>query len=103
MGRLFAYLVDLVIAVLVGRLFSRVIQTLFGTPPGPHRGSGNRPDGPGASRRETKGGEMARDPVCGMFVSTELSHRLNQEGKTLHFCSRECLDRYQKTEVKVHP
>jgi len=39
--------------------------------------------------------ETARDPVCGMFVSTELSHRLESEGKVLHFCSPECLEKYQ--------
>jgi YHS domain-containing protein len=41
-------------------------------------------------------GKMVRDPVCGMFVSTELSHQLTEQGQTLHFCSRECLERYQK-------
>ena len=40
-------------------------------------------------------GEAARDPVCGMFVSTELSHRLEIGGRTLHFCSDECLQKYQ--------
>jgi YHS domain-containing protein len=43
-------------------------------------------------------GETARDPVCGMFVSTELSHRLTRGKETLHFCSRECLERYEKNE-----
>ncbi len=41
-------------------------------------------------------GEMARDPMCGMFVSTELSHQLRQGAGTLHFCSRECLEKYRK-------
>ena len=40
-------------------------------------------------------GEMVRDPVCGMFVATELSqHR--RGGETVHFCSRECMEKYQK-------
>ena len=41
-------------------------------------------------------GEMARDPVCGMFVATELSQQLRQGTDTVHFCSRECLEKYQK-------
>jgi YHS domain-containing protein len=41
-------------------------------------------------------GEMARDPVCGIFVSTELSHRLKRNSETLHFCSPECMEKYQK-------
>jgi len=39
---------------------------------------------------------MARDPMCGMFVSTELSQQLTWGEDTLHFCSRECLEKYQK-------
>jgi YHS domain-containing protein len=41
-------------------------------------------------------GKTERDPVCGMFVSTEVSHRLVRGSETLHFCSNECLERYQK-------
>ncbi|MGA2983181.1 MAG: hypothetical protein ABSG32_05170 [Terriglobia bacterium] len=44
---------------------------------------------------------MARDPVCGMFVSTELSQQLTRGADTLHFCSRECLDKYQKDAEHV--
>jgi|ERR1039458_4405923 YHS domain-containing protein len=47
-------------------------------------------------------GEMVRDPVCGMFVSTELSHQLGRGGDTLHFCSRECLEKYQKQKDREH-
>ena len=104
MWRLLAYLIDLVLAILVGKLLGRVFQTMFGTPPGPREGPANRSGPrPGVGRQETNGGRMARDPVCGMFVSTEVSCRLNQDGQTLHFCSQDCLNRYQKAEVKVHP
>ncbi|HEV2423765.1 MAG TPA: hypothetical protein VGZ29_02945 [Terriglobia bacterium] len=41
------------------------------------------------------GGQMVRDPECGMFVSTELSHRLKEQGHTLHFCSEACLEKYR--------
>ena len=41
-------------------------------------------------------GAMVRDPECGMFVSTEVSHRLKRGGETLHFCSEECLQRYRQ-------
>jgi YHS domain-containing protein len=54
------------------------------------RGASNAAGGRSAVR-----GEMARDPVCGMFVSTELSHRLKSRGQTLHFCSEECLEKYR--------
>ena len=99
MLRLLAYLFDLIVVYVVARLLRRTFWQLFGTQ-NPSSGSATRP-GPGPrSARETSGGEMARDPICGMFVSTELSHRLNDRGQTLHFCSQECLARYQKAGVK---
>src|SRR5437667_1917433 len=90
MLRLLSYLFDLVAAVVLGRVLNRALQQVFGGPQTPRA-----PTGP--ARPETRGGEMARDPVCGMFVSTQLSHRLNEGGRTFHFCSDECLKRYRES------
>lgn len=38
---------------------------------------------------------LHRDPICGTYVSPEVSFPLEQEGKVLHFCSAECRSRYQ--------
>lgn len=59
--------------------------------------SGSHPPQPASPQ----GGKTARDPICGMFVSTELSHRLTRGTETLHFCSRECLEHYQKDAAHV--
>ncbi|HUP05460.1 MAG TPA: hypothetical protein VMU19_15785 [Bryobacteraceae bacterium] len=40
------------------------------------------------------GGELKKDPVCGTYVSVAASYTLNVNGQTLHFCSKECRDRY---------
>jgi YHS domain-containing protein len=57
---------------------------------------------PSASRESTPHrAEMARDPVCGMFVSTELPHQLRHGKEVLHFCSEECLLRFQKDSEHV--
>ncbi|HLY62907.1 MAG TPA: hypothetical protein VKV95_19350 [Terriglobia bacterium] len=96
MLRLFAYLFDLVVIVIIGRLLNWILRTAFGTP------QGKPPDPRSVGRAGNESapkGQTARDPVCGMFVSTELSHRLNDGGQTLHFCSRECLEQYQKKPV----
>jgi YHS domain-containing protein len=37
---------------------------------------------------------LQRDPICGTYVAEDISHRLDEEGKTLHFCSEECRMRY---------
>jgi YHS domain-containing protein len=91
--RFLAYLFDLIVFVVIGRLVTMIIQRLFGRPPSARQGA------QGAAAQDShrsRQGETARDPVCGMFVSTEVSVPLKENGKTLHFCSRECLERYQK-------
>ena len=96
--RLLAYLFDLIVFVIIGRLVTMIIQRLFGRPPSARQGSR------GATSRDSHPshqGETARDPVCGMFVSTEVSVSLKEDGKILHFCARECLERYQKEALHV--
>jgi YHS domain-containing protein len=96
--RILAYLFDLIVFIVVGRLVGLVISRLFGKSQAPRWTS--RGAAPQAAP-ETRQGETVRDPVCGMFVSTELSHKLKQDGKLLHFCSQECLERYQKEVLHV--
>jgi YHS domain-containing protein len=96
--RLLAYLFDFIVFIVIGRLVGLILSRLFGKQTVFRWGS------PGAASRqahETRQGETVRDPVCGMFVSTEVSHQLKQDGKLLHFCSQECLERYQKEVLHV--
>jgi YHS domain-containing protein len=37
---------------------------------------------------------LHRDPSCGTYVAEDISRRLEEGGKTLHFCSEECRMRY---------
>jgi YHS domain-containing protein len=94
MTRLLLYLFNLIFVIFIGWVLNRVLRSLFGTLP-KRGGSRSTPRGGSAPVIE---GQTERDPVCGMFVSTELSHRLTRGKETLHFCSRECLERYQKNE-----
>jgi len=41
------------------------------------------------------GGELKKDPVCGTYVSTGASVTRTVNGQLLHFCSRECRDKYR--------
>ncbi|MFB3921261.1 MAG: hypothetical protein ACE145_06030 [Terriglobia bacterium] len=97
MARLLVYLFDLIVVTIMGWIVARIMQRLFG---GPAVHSAGPRSGPARGSRPAISGETARDPVCGMFVSTELSHRLTRGGETLHFCSRECLERYQTNAHK---
>ena len=79
-----------------------ISKTLRGLMGGPRRRAGSRPTGTaGRSANVAQEGRTVRDPVCGMFVSTEVSHRLVQGTKVLHFCSKGCLEAYEKKTARV--
>src|SRR5215467_4326721 len=104
MIRWLVYLFDIVVSVLLARMLSSSLQRRGGEP---------RPQGwnwrtrPGAPNEPSRGpkweihGEMVRHPVCGMLVSTELSQKLRQGERTLHFCSAECCNRYQSQQRRA--
>ena len=94
MARFLLYLANLIFLLLIGWFLRRVLQQIFGALRNPSGRSATGAD------RQVVQGQTARDPVCGMFVSTELSHRLTVESETLHFCSRECLEKYQSQYQK---
>jgi YHS domain-containing protein len=37
---------------------------------------------------------LYRDPVCGTYVSPEISVKLEKSGRITHFCSARCRERY---------
>jgi YHS domain-containing protein len=40
-------------------------------------------------------GELKRDPVCGTYVSVDVSVTKRVNGETVHFCSPACRDKYK--------
>ena len=40
------------------------------------------------------GGDLVKDPICGTFVSAQSPYSRSADGKTHHFCSQACLDRF---------
>jgi YHS domain-containing protein len=92
------YLFDLIVFVVMARLLGWILGRLFARPQG-FRGSAQTVPCPAS--QDMRQGETARDPICGMFVSTEVSQQLKQHGQTIHFCSHECLERYQREVLHV--
>jgi YHS domain-containing protein len=41
---------------------------------------------------------LVRDPVCGTYVAEDISYSLMQGGESLHFCSRDCAEKYRLAE-----
>jgi YHS domain-containing protein len=40
------------------------------------------------------GGELVKDPVCGMFISPATAQKKVVQGETHYFCSPECRDKF---------
>jgi YHS domain-containing protein len=99
MGRLLSYFVELLFIIVIAEMVGRALRGFFRSSP-PRRENG-AVEGEFAESPRMRVGKTKRDPVCGMFVSTELSHRLVRGTETLHFCSNECLKRYQKEMANV--
>lgn len=51
--------------------------------------------GPG-SKSAQMGGELKRDPVCGVYISTATSVKIAEGSRVVHFCSAACRDKYRK-------
>ena len=39
-------------------------------------------------------GELKKDPVCGTYISAATSIKETVGGQTIHFCSKQCRDKY---------
>jgi len=91
MGEFFGYLLDAIFALMMLRMLYGALRQFIA----PRRAKHDARTSPAGQPAADAGGQMVRDPECGMFVSTELSHRLRKGGATLHFCSEGCLEKYR--------
>ncbi len=55
------------------------------------------PGPPSSSPPVSPGGELKRDPVCGVYISTASSLKLTEGGQVIHFCSTACRDKYRQS------
>ena len=98
MGGFLIDLLDFVVLVLFVIGIARKIGSLFSPSQTRVRTSGGSPPPPSAAVPHR--GEMVRDPVCGMFVATEVSEKFRRGADTIHFCSRACMEKYQKEDAE---
>lgn len=97
MGSFLLEMLDFIILALVVVGVLRRIGSLFRATRIDIRSSGGvRPPSESSHRVE-----MARDPVCGMFVSTELPYQIKSGRDTVHFCSAECQEKFRKDAQHV--
>ena len=48
--------------------------------------------------RPARRDELVKDPVCQTYVVLSRALRSEEGGTTVHFCSRECQDKYRRGE-----
>jgi YHS domain-containing protein len=81
---------EIVLPLLVFLFLRSVLGNLFGS-----RGKARRPEAVPAQPTVIAGGELKKDPVCGTYVSAALSVTRSVNGEMVHFCSKECRDKYR--------
>lgn len=83
-------IVDLLLPLLVFALLRSFLRSLF-----PTKRDVTRQAPPPSQPTVVAGGELKKDPVCGTYVSTGASVTRTVNGQVLHFCSKECRDKYR--------
>jgi len=84
------YLLILVLLVIIGRVFWRLVDGIVAGMIGPTS----------STRAPLKSTPMVRDPVCGTFVVPGRSVTLMDGATLVHFCSAGCRDKYQPQVVR---
>lgn len=97
-ARLLEIIMDLVFMIGMVYAISRTVRGILG---GAQRGVNRRPQNGQSPAPKPAEGHTARDPLCGMFVSTEVSHRLVEDGQVLHFCSKKCMQSYEEKKART--
>lgn len=59
-------------------------------------GTGTRSDTKSAGAGKT-GGELKKDPICGIFVAIGSSVKESVNGEVIHFCSTACRDKFRQS------
>jgi YHS domain-containing protein len=85
---------------MIGMVYA-IARTIRGILGGAPKNFNGRPRGGQKRAASAPQGRTVRDPECGMFVSTEVSHRLVHGNEVLHFCSQDCLGKYERKMAKV--
>lgn len=93
---MFRAIFELLLTVLVIFFLRAVMKTIFKgfgemMRPAEH---GSDPQQRSASNQVPLTGELKKDPICGTYISTATSIKETVGGQTVHFCSKECRDKY---------
>ncbi|MBN2539247.1 MAG: YHS domain-containing protein [Deltaproteobacteria bacterium] len=82
-------MIRLVIAGIIVYVVYRLSRFMF-TPP--EKISKNR----SGEQSRVEGEDLVKDPYCGTYVPINSAYKTAKDGRTLYFCSKECLEKYKK-------
>ncbi|HPQ44392.1 MAG TPA: YHS domain-containing protein [Syntrophales bacterium] len=82
-------MIRLVIAGIIVYVVYRLSRFLFTSP---ERVSKNHPGEP----PRIEGEDLVQDAYCGTYVPINSAYKTVINGRTLYFCSKECLEKYNK-------
>jgi YHS domain-containing protein len=91
---MFRAIFELLMTVLVIFFLRAVMRTIskgFGEMMRPGAGAPNQPT---ATNQVPLTGELKKDPSCGTYISAATSIKETVGDQTVHFCSKECRDKY---------
>jgi YHS domain-containing protein len=86
-------LIRIALFIVLVYVFFKIRKMLFGKQEAGSRQQAEKPsytDGP----RQIN--EMVQDPVCRVYVPKKEALHLDLAGKSYYFCSRMCMDKFQK-------
>lgn len=97
MLRVLLWVLEVVAILWLLRVLWRTAAGWLGFPQGSTQFENGRPPQPGdpvAAGPRLSPRELKKDPQCGTYVSPELSIRARFRDEELHFCSRECEQKF---------
>jgi len=82
--------VEIILPLLIFLFLRSLLRSLFSSRTVSRRGPAAQ-----AQPEVVAGGELKKDPVCGTYVSAALGITRTCNGQVIHFCSKECRDKYR--------
>ena len=91
---MFRAIFELLMTIVVVYFIRAVLKILFQGFGGATNPNTRPPEPPIAAKQVPLSGELKKDPSCGTYISSATSIKETVGGETLHFCSKECRDKY---------
>jgi YHS domain-containing protein len=85
------FILEILVPILIFSLLRSILRSLFSS----NKTVTRTPAQASAPPTVVAGGELKKDPVCGIYVSTGASITRKINGELLHFCSTACRDKYR--------